>query len=123
VVSQSNDLQGITVLAVDPGGLVDSRAFHGNHIPLLWYILISFVNFIQPIAKFLKPTLRRSSEAAKDVVEFAVGQQYAGQDGHFLMNKKEDSSPESKDEEVQAALWAKSLEWCKLEQKDTVLPL
>ena len=111
------------MLAVDPGGLVDSRAFGGNHVPWLWYLLISFANFIQPIVKFLIPTIRRTSEAAQDVVELAVGQKYAGQDGHFLINKKADSSPESKDEEAQAALWAKSLEWCKLEQKDTVLPL
>jgi hypothetical protein len=123
MVSQSNDLQGIKVLAVDPGGLVDSRAFGEQHVPWLWYLVIRFANFIQPIAKYLIPTIRRSSEAAKDIVDLAVGQAYAGQEGHFLINNKADSSPESKDEEAQAALWAKSLEWCKLKQKDTVLTL
>jgi hypothetical protein len=84
---------------------------------------MSFVNFVQPMLKHLVPKLRRTSEAAEDLIELAVGQKHGGQNGHFLMNKKADSSPESKDEKAQADLWAKSLEWCKLEQKDTVLLL
>lgn len=69
----------------------------------------------------MKPTLRRSADSAKDVVDLAVKEEFKGIDGHFEMRKKAASSPDSLDEEMQRRLWEKSVEWCGLKKEDTVL--
>ncbi|KAF2194381.1 short chain dehydrogenase/reductase SDR [Zopfia rhizophila CBS 207.26] len=122
-LKKSKDMKQIAALAVDPGGLLDSRAFLGKDVPQGWAILIRIVNWLQPLLKLVKPTLRRASDGAEDIINLAVSPQYAGQECYFEMNQKAESSPDSKNERLQALLWDKSLEWCKLDQNDTVLPL
>lgn len=120
---QSENLKGLAVLAVDPGGLLDSRALTGPDIPRVWTMQVYVANLLQPLLRYLNPTFRRSADAAKDVIDLAVSPEYVGQDGYFIMNKKATSSLASKDENMQAALWRKSLEWSAISQSDTVLPL
>jgi hypothetical protein len=92
-------------------------------VPAKWTNQISIANFLQPVLKYLKPTLRRSAEAAEDVVDFAVSPECAGRQGYFIMRTKAESSRASLDEEMQRALWDKSVEWAGISQGDTVLPL
>ncbi|KAF2465119.1 NAD(P)-binding protein [Lindgomyces ingoldianus] len=127
----SNDLKGLFALAVDPGGLLDSRAFSGPDVPRMWSTQVYIANLLQPLLKLLNPAFRRSADAARDVIDLAVGPQYAGKDGYFIMRKKADSSDASKNsvsnryknEDMQGILWKKSLEWAGINQKDTALPL
>jgi len=67
--------------------------------------------------------MRTSGEAARDLVEMAVGEKFQGRKGHFVMNVQKDSSEASRDEKMQEMLWQKSVEWAKIGQDDTVLPL
>lgn len=108
---------------MDPGGILDSRAFAQPDIPLLWWIGIKLFSFLQPLVKLLVPQFNSSAGAAKDVVDVAVADEFKGKEGHYLMRKAEDSSPDSHDEAVQGKLFAKSVEWCGVKQEDTVLRL
>lgn len=120
------DLKGLTALPVDPGGFLDSRAFAGPHVPKAWQIMLTVLYWLRPILKQFLPSLRVSAEAAQGIVDYAVSPKLGGQGPYVEVNKRVDSSPESVDERVgylQDAVWDKSLEWCKITQKDTVLPL
>lgn len=108
---------------MDPGGLVDSRALSGPDVPVNWSRQVSVVNFLQPVLKYLKPIIRRTTEAAKDLIDLAIGPQYEGQEGYFVMSQKGESSRVSQDEQMQRILWQKSLEWAGISQDDTILPL
>lgn len=116
-------LSKIRVLAVDPGGLLDSRAFSQTDVPLLWWVIIGIAGFLQPLIKRFLPNMNTSAGAARDVVDLAVSDEFAGREGHFFLRDENDSSPASHDEEVQRRLFAKSVEWCGIRQEDTVLPL
>ncbi|KAF1846874.1 short chain dehydrogenase/reductase SDR [Cucurbitaria berberidis CBS 394.84] len=117
------DGKGLSALAVDPGGLVDSRAFSGPDIPSQWSRKISVVNWLQPLLSFLNPTIRRCTHAAKDVVDLAMGPHGERQTGYFIMSNKAESSKASQDEEMQAELWNRSVEWAGITQKSTSLTL
>jgi hypothetical protein len=67
--------------------------------------------------------MNTSAGAASDVVDLAVADEFAGKQGHFLFRQEDDSSPASRDEEMQRRLFAKSVEWCGIRQEDTVLSL
>lgn len=120
---QQPDLSNIHVLTVDPGGLLDSRAFSQPDVPFLWKILITVAGFLQPLVKFLIPKMNTSAVAARDVGDLAVAEEFVGKEGHFVMRAEEDSSPDSHDERMQEALFWKSVEWCGITQDDTVLSL
>ncbi|KAF2012414.1 NAD(P)-binding protein [Aaosphaeria arxii CBS 175.79] len=119
----SKDLKGISALAVDPGALLDSRALNSADIPRMWSIQVYIANIFQPLLRWLDPSLRRCADAAKDVIDLAVGSQYVGQDGYYVMGKKAESSNASRDEGMQRLLWEKSLMWSRIGQEDTVLTL
>ncbi|ORY13625.1 hypothetical protein BCR34DRAFT_561833 [Clohesyomyces aquaticus] len=116
-------LSSISVLAVDPGGLLDSRAFYPPNVPYSMYIKICIVNWLQPILKYLSPIFRRSADAAKDVIDLALDQKYVGQDGYFMGTSKGESSTQSRNEDMQQRLWDKSLEWSRISTGDTVLKI
>ncbi|KAF1972327.1 hypothetical protein BU23DRAFT_580942 [Bimuria novae-zelandiae CBS 107.79] len=116
-------LANIRTLAVDPGGLLDSRAFAQSDMPFTWKISVAIAYFIQPLLKRFKPRMNTSAGAAKDVVDMAVAEEFAGKEGHFVMRDQEESSPDSLDERMQGRLFAKSVEWCKIKQENTVLAL
>ena len=120
---QDTKLAGIRALAVDPGGLLDSRAFAQPDVPFLWWIGITIFSFLQPLIKYVAPQFNSTAGAARDVVDLAVADEFAGKEGHYLMRKAEDSSPDSHNEVVQGKLFAKSVEWCGIKQGDTVLRL
>ena len=111
------------MLAVDPGGLFDSRAFTQDDVPRMWWLLITIVGYIQPLLKRFNPEMNTSAGAATDVADLAAAEEFEGKEGHFQLRKEYDSSVESHDEATQGRLFAKSLEWCGIRQEDTVLSL
>ncbi|EAT79764.2 hypothetical protein SNOG_12964 [Parastagonospora nodorum SN15] len=70
-----------------------------------------------------QPALASVQQAAKPVVDLAVADEYAGQEGYFEGKAKVDSSFYSLIESVQGMLWAKSVEWCGLRAEDSVIEL
>lgn len=121
---QEPGLKNITVTAMDPGGMPDSRCMAGDSIPASWKFLMRYVLApLQPVLKHVVPTLRTATSAGVDLVELAVGPGASGKQGYFTMLNSDKSSKESYDEEKQKILWGKSLEWANLSSEDTVLKI
>ncbi|KAF5376876.1 hypothetical protein D9615_007245 [Tricholomella constricta] len=113
-------LKGITAIALDPGGLPDSRAM-SNDTPVAWGILMKyFLNPLQPVLKFAVPTLRKSGAAEKDLVQLGLGEVYRGANGYYIMSKPGKSSADSYDEAKCARLWERSVVWSGIEPAGTV---
>jgi hypothetical protein len=62
-------------------------------------------------------------QAAKPVVDVAVADEYAGQEGYYEGSAKIASSTDSLNEETQRKLWDRSVTWCGLKAEDTVIVL
>lgn len=65
--------------------------------------------------------MRTVAEASVDVVDLATNKAFPGERGYFTLLRKDTSSPESKDEEKQRKLWAKSVEWARITRENTAL--
>ncbi|RMZ68007.1 short-chain dehydrogenase [Pyrenophora seminiperda CCB06] len=117
------DTESIRAVAVDPLDLINSRAFRQPHIPRSLQIMAIVVTWLLPLLGFLVPRLAKVEQAAKPVVEVAVAERFAGQEGYFEGEQKVDSSPDSMEEKVQLALWCKSVEWCGLKEGDSSIEL
>jgi hypothetical protein len=106
---------------MDPGGMTDARAM-STGVPTAWKIMMKGVlNPLGPILKFVVPTLRTTTLAAKDLIEIAVGDDYRDVNGYYLMSSKDSSSPESLDEKKQEMVWKKSLQWASISPDETAL--
>jgi NAD(P)-dependent dehydrogenase (short-subunit alcohol dehydrogenase family) len=116
--------EGITVIAVNPGNLSDSRALRSN-TPTSLRIMSQII--IKPLSPLLRvmvdPTMRTAKDAGVDVIDLAVGTECLHAEGYFTMRKKDESSAESRDERKQEALWKKTLEWTGIRKEDTVVAL
>lgn len=57
------------------------------------------------------------------MIDLAVNISHPGERGYFTLLQKDDSSLESRSEETQRKLWAKSIEWVGVTSKDTALEI
>ncbi|KAI8941943.1 hypothetical protein NX059_000057 [Plenodomus lindquistii] len=103
--------------------MVNSRAFSQPHVPLYMRIVFPILNWLLPLLRLGNKRFVRVEQAAKAVVDITVADKYAGQEGYFEGTEKVSSSPASLDVDLQKALWARSIEWCKLEGKDVVIDI
>ncbi|CAG8960347.1 hypothetical protein HYFRA_00012421 [Hymenoscyphus fraxineus] len=110
-LQKSPDLKAITAIALNPGNLTDSRSLRTNTPKKLAVMQRFMLQPLGPIFSLLMPMMRTSAKAAADVVDLAMSPKYAGEQGFFTLNKKDESSPESRDEFKQEKLWGKSAEW------------
>ena len=55
--------------------------------------------------------MRSAGEAAADIVGFVTSKISPGEGGYFTLSRKDKSSTDSYNEEVQEKLWKKTLEW------------
>ncbi|PVI01401.1 NAD(P)-binding protein [Periconia macrospinosa] len=120
---QDPELKNISVLTVDPGGLLDSRAFSQKDVPRLWSTIIRVVGWMYPIIKYVLPQMRFTAAAAAELVGFALDPEHAGKCGYYEVGKLSASSVASQDEKLQVELWKKSIGWCGIEQRDSALRL
>ena len=65
--------------------------------------------------------MRTASEAGNDVADLAAGKVHAGERGYLTLLKKDESSPDSKDEGKQQTLWTKTAEWARINKGNTAL--
>ncbi|KAI8677851.1 hypothetical protein NCS55_00503200 [Fusarium keratoplasticum] len=113
------NLSGITVTAMDPGGIVDSRA-HTAQKPVIRFVL-STISHLLPLTKHITSSFRRSADAGKDLAELSVGKEFEGIRGYFLGVKREEEAPMTKEESKQRILWEACWRWAGLEEGETVL--
>lgn len=108
---------------MDPKGLLDSRTFLRSHVPMYFQLLIRFGSWLLPLLQLFLPGLASVAQAAKPVVDVAVADEFTGREGYFEGREAVDSSLDSMNEEAQAKLWKKSVEWCGLRREDVVIEL
>lgn len=116
--------EGITVIAVNPGNLSDSRALRSNTPTSLRIMSRVIIKPLSPLLRMtVDPTMRSAKDAGVDVMELAVGKDHLHAEGYFTMRKKDESSAESRDERKQEVLWKKTLVWTGIGKDDTVVPI
>lgn len=120
---QNKDTESIRAVTIDPQNLIDSKTFMRSHVPMFIKVLITIGSWLLPLLRLFQPALASVKDAAKPVVDLAVADEYAGQEGYFEGREKVNSSFYSLIESIQGMLWAKSVEWCGLKAGDSVIKL
>ena len=77
----------------------------------------------RPLLRLVDPTLRTAAEAGVDVMQLATNKAYTNERGYFTLLQKDDSSPDSRDEGKQHALWVRSAEWVGITPEKTALAI
>lgn len=88
---------------------------------MLYYLSKFIIRPLRPLLRLLDPTMRTSAEAGADVIDLVTENAFPGQRGYFTLLEKDESAPESRDEEKQQDLWKKSAEWARVTTEDTAL--
>ncbi|KAI1876645.1 hypothetical protein JX265_004171 [Neoarthrinium moseri] len=124
LLQKDPNLNKITVVAINPGGLIDSRALRTN-TPMSMAVMQTLVlKPLLPLLRFLMgPTIRPAAPAGVDVVDIALDPKFAAERGFFTLLQKDESSPESRDEQTQSRLWTQTLTWVKINKDNTLIPL
>jgi hypothetical protein len=117
--TQDPKLNKISVLAMDPGGLTNSRA-HVEQRPFA-RVMFSALNFFLPVLKYLTSDLRSTSQSATDLVEVAVGPEFHHVRGYFDGRQPSEPAKITQDEQKQDLLWRASWKWSGLTEEETTL--
>ncbi|KAF2821530.1 NAD(P)-binding protein [Ophiobolus disseminans] len=113
------DLDALVHPPPDPKGEELGRGFRRYGMSKLVILMVAY-----ELDRRLKtPRLVPVEQAARPVVDIAVADQFAGQEGYFEGPEKAASSPDSMDEEMQKVLWERSVAWCGLNVDDTIVSL
>ncbi|CAF3453454.1 unnamed protein product [Fusarium graminearum] len=112
-------LSGITATAMDPGGVVDSRA-HKIQKPIIRFAF-SLIVLLLPITKYFTDELRSSAQSGRELVELAVGDKYQGEKGYFMGARREKEDAICMDAEKRDVLWKACWEWAGIKKKETAL--
>ncbi|KAI0886389.1 putative short-chain dehydrogenase [Annulohypoxylon maeteangense] len=108
-------LSNITAVAINPGNLMDSRAYRTNTPTSLRVMARYLMQPLLPfIRRFLDNQFRPSSAAAIDIIDLGLGKAHAGERGYFTLLDKDEPDSAALDEEIQNQIWAKSMEWAKI---------
>ncbi|KAF7521102.1 hypothetical protein PCG10_008506 [Penicillium crustosum] len=119
-LQQNPQFNKITVTAMDPGGLVGSRA----HVAQRSVIRIFFRLFalLLPVIKLFTYRLRSNSDSARDVLALALAPEYASVRGHFNGRKPQPPARVSEDEAKCEAIWEACWNWVGMTEGETCVP-
>ncbi|KAJ4020196.1 hypothetical protein NW752_005302 [Fusarium irregulare] len=118
-LAKNPKLSGITAIAMDPGGMVDSRA-HKIQTPLIRF-MFGLVLLLLPIVKHFTDEVRTSAQSGQELAELAVGDEYKGTKGYFMGLRREKEDSICEDVKVRDVLWNACWKWAGLKKEDTVL--
>ncbi|EWG53681.1 hypothetical protein FVEG_12061 [Fusarium verticillioides 7600] len=112
-------LSGITAIAMDPGGMVDSRA-HRIQTPFMRFAF-SLVLISLPILRYLTDTMRTAAQSGRELVELSVGERFKGTKGYFMGARREEEDIACKDVHKRELLWNACWKWAGMKEEETVL--
>ncbi|RDW92703.1 uncharacterized protein DSM5745_00025 [Aspergillus mulundensis] len=112
-------LSNIRVTAIDPGGLVESRAQSEQKATV--QRLFAVVKFLMPVLKHLTTALRTNKDSGRDLVALSLDPGFQGKRGYFVGQKRDTAAKVAGDVEVQRRLWEACWRWAGLSQDETVL--
>jgi WW domain-containing oxidoreductase len=116
---QDPKLSSITVTAMDPGGMVDSRAHTHQKLPIR--AVMAVANTLMPLLRHITTDMRRAADSANDLVELSVGDRFQGARGYYVGVKTDKAAEASKDEKDCERLWGACWEWTGMVAGETVL--
>ncbi|KAF5687540.1 short-chain alcohol dehydrogenases/reductase [Fusarium denticulatum] len=112
-------LSGITAIAMDPGGMVDSRA-HRIQTPFMRFAF-SIVLISLPILRHFTDTMRPAAQSGRELVELSVGEKFVGAKGYFMGARREEEDIACKDVHKRELLWNACWKWAGMMEEETVL--
>ncbi|KAA8641960.1 uncharacterized protein ATNIH1004_010899 [Aspergillus tanneri] len=107
----------ITVTAMDPGAILDSRAH--NEQRTINRFMFGIMNRLFPLLKFFSSRFRSTADSARDLVALAMDSKYHGVRGYFDGQKAICSASASRDKVRMKALWMACWEWANVEEEET----
>ncbi|KGO39453.1 Short-chain dehydrogenase/reductase SDR [Penicillium expansum] len=119
-LQQNPQLSKITVTAMDPGGLVNSRAHVAQRS--INRIIFGLLALLLPIIKLFTYRLRSNSDSARDVLALALAPEYASVRGHFNGRKPQPPARVSEDEAKCEAMWEACWNWVDMKAGETCVP-
>ncbi|KAJ5513395.1 hypothetical protein N7463_002947 [Penicillium fimorum] len=119
-LQQNPTFSNITVTAMDPGGLVDSRA-HVAQRPAI-RVMFRLLALLLPLVKLFTNNIRSSSDSAQDVLALALAPEYTSMSGHFNGRKPQPPARVSNDEGKCEALWQACWNWVAIKDSETCVP-
>ncbi|RGP79035.1 hypothetical protein FLONG3_2941 [Fusarium longipes] len=119
IEAQNPKLSGITAIAMDPGGMVDSRA-HKIQTPLIRFAF-GLIVLLLPILKHFTYELRSSAQSGKELVELAVGDRYQGEKGYYMGLRREKEDTICLDAAKRDVVWKACWNWAGLNSGETIL--
>ncbi|KAJ6023964.1 hypothetical protein N7540_004761 [Penicillium herquei] len=111
------ELKEITVTAMDPGGMVDSRAHGVQRMSVR--ILFRVFAFLLPIVRLFTYQVRSSTDSARDLVALVADPAFHLTRGHFNGNKPQPPAAVAKDDQQCEAIWTACWEWGNMVESDT----
>ncbi|KAL4952394.1 hypothetical protein BDW69DRAFT_200746 [Aspergillus filifer] len=112
-------LSSITVTAMDPGGLVQSRAQAEQKGSV--QRIMAVVGFLMPVLRHFTSSVRTNRDSGRDLVAVSLDPSFAGKRGYYIGQKEDEPAQISYDAEVQKRLWAACWRWADLTADETVL--
>ncbi|KAL3429617.1 hypothetical protein BDV09DRAFT_39585 [Aspergillus tetrazonus] len=112
-------LSTITATAMDPGGLVESRAQSGQKASVQH--LFAVIKLLMPILKHITTTFRTNKDAGRDLLAVSLDPAFQGKRGYYVGQKQEAAASVTGDAAVQRRLWEACWQWAGLAPEETVL--
>ncbi|EXM21084.1 hypothetical protein FoTM2_002055 [Fusarium oxysporum f. sp. vasinfectum] len=112
-------LSSITAIAMDPGGMVDSRA-HRIQTPFMRFAF-SLVLILLPVLRHFTDTMRSAAQSGRELVELSVGERFKGAKGYFMGARREEEDIACKDVHKRELLWNACWKWAGMKEEETVL--
>ncbi|KAF4451504.1 hypothetical protein F53441_5513 [Fusarium austroafricanum] len=118
-LEKNPELSGITAIAMDPGGMVDSRA-HRIQTPTMRFAF-GLITVLLPVLRHFTYTMRSADQSGRELVRLSVGDDFKGTKGYFMGLRREREDVASKDIHKQEVLWEACWKWTKMSKEETVL--
>lgn len=114
---QNLELKHITVTAMDPGGIVDSRAHVAQRMSVR--ILFRVLALLLPILRLFTSQVRSSTDSARDLVALVADPAFHSASGHFNGSTPQPPATVAKNEQQCEAIWTACWEWGNIIESDT----
>ncbi|KAL3458857.1 hypothetical protein BJX64DRAFT_301679 [Aspergillus heterothallicus] len=118
-LQKDRKLSNITVTAMDPGGLPDSRG-QVQQKRMVRAVMAVF-NVLMPVLKYVTTSFRTSKDSGRDLVTLSVGPEFQTKRGYYVGVNKGEGARISHDKASQSRLWEACWKWAGLTLAETVL--
>ncbi|KAJ5707926.1 hypothetical protein N7488_007727 [Penicillium malachiteum] len=116
-LQKNPELEQITVTAMDPGGIVDSRAHIAQRVSIRF--LFRVFAFLLPVLRLFTNQVRSSMDSAIDLVALVADPAFRSVRGHFNGTKLQPPATVAKNEQQCEAIWSACWEWGNMIESDT----